>query len=74
MSKRGADFFQKWLTNNIPASGLVDPNTLSVAELTQKLFADAKALGITDREIEGQSGSAYEVILHTLLPGSGQAD
>jgi len=41
MSKRGADFLQKWLSNNIPASGTVSPDDLSVAELAQKLFADA---------------------------------
>ena len=74
MSKRGADFLQKWLSNNVPASGTITPNTVSVAELTQKLFADARALGITGEEIEEQSGSAYEVILHTLLPEAGEAD
>jgi hypothetical protein len=53
MSTRGTDFLDKWISN--PKRLGVD--VISVAELTQKLFADAKALGIGSVEIEG---SVYE--------------
>ena len=35
----------------------VGADIISVAELTQKLFADAKALGINSVEIEEETGS-----------------
>lgn len=48
------------------------PNTvgsgiISIAELTQELFADAKALGIKTTEIEEDSGSAYEAVLNAIV-------
>jgi len=51
MSTRGTDFLDKWISN--PKRLGVD--VISVAELTQKLFADAKALGSVEIE-----GSVYE--------------
>lgn len=62
MSKRGIDFLYKWLGANVPET-VGGADIISVAELTQKLFADAKAIGITSAEIEEDTGSVYEAIL-----------
>ncbi|BCH01259.1 hypothetical protein MesoLj131b_32580 [Mesorhizobium sp. 131-2-5] len=64
MSKRGTDFLYKWISANI--SETVDADVLSVAELTQKLFADAKALGIGSVEIEEDTGSVYNAIFDAI--------
>ncbi|MET3597782.1 hypothetical protein ABID26_007208 [Mesorhizobium shonense] len=61
MSESGAEFFGKWITDNV-MSGNVGADIISVAELTAKLFADAKAAGISEDEIEEEIGSAYEAI------------
>ncbi len=58
MSTRGTDFLDKWFLANVPNT--VGADVISVAELTQKLFADAKALGIGSVEIEEDVGSAIE--------------
>ena len=65
MSARGRKFFQQWLSNNLPDT--VGANIISVSELTHKLFADAKALGIRSTEIEEDTGSVYEAILDALV-------
>jgi hypothetical protein len=65
MSARGAKFFQQWLSNNLPNT--VGANIISVSELTHKLFADAKALGISSTEIEEDIGSVYEAILNAIV-------
>ncbi|TPK00975.1 DUF768 domain-containing protein [Mesorhizobium sp. B2-5-9] len=39
----------------------------SVAELTQKLFADAKKVGISSTEIEEGAGSVYEAVLDAIV-------
>jgi hypothetical protein len=65
MSKRGADFFGKWITDNV-MRGNVGADIISVAELTTKLFANAKAAGIQEHEIEDEVGSAYEAILAAI--------
>ncbi|TIW79637.1 MAG: DUF768 domain-containing protein, partial [Mesorhizobium sp.] len=46
---------------------------VSVAELTSKLFADARAAGISEEEIEEEIGSAYEAILAAIV-GSEKSD
>ncbi len=51
--------------NNVPET--VGADIISVAELTQKLFADAKAIGIGSVEIEEDTGSVYEVILDAIV-------
>ncbi|ESY89842.1 DUF768 domain-containing protein [Mesorhizobium sp. LNHC209A00] len=61
MSRRGTDFLYNWISANVPAT--VGANIISVAELMQKLFADAKAIGISSTEIEEDSGSVSEAIL-----------
>ena len=65
MSTRGTDFLYKWIGANVPET--VGADVISVAELTQKLFADAKALGISSVEIEEDAGSVYETILDAIV-------
>lgn len=52
MSKRGAEFFGKWIPEN-GMRGNVGADIISVAELTMKLFANAKAAG------DGTQDAAY---------------
>ena len=73
MSARGTRFFHQWLSNNLPKT--VGANIISVSELTHKLFADAKALGIRSTEIEEDTGSVYEAIMDaTVHHEAGLAD
>ncbi|PZV35866.1 DUF768 domain-containing protein [Mesorhizobium kowhaii] len=65
MSARGTDFLYKWISNNVPET--VGSDMISVAELTQKLFADAKAVGIGSTEIEEDTSSVYEAILDAIV-------
>ena len=65
MSTRGVNFLHKWISSNVPET--VGADLISVAELTQKLFADAKSLGIFSTEIEENTGSVYEVILDAIV-------
>ena len=69
MSTRGINFLHKWLSSNVPET--VSADVLSVAELTQKLFADAKAIGISSVEIEEDTGSVYETILDAIVHRDG---
>ena len=69
MSTRGTNFLHKWLSSNVPET--VGADVLSVAELTQKLFADAKAIGISSVEIEEDTGSVYETILDAIVHRDG---
>ncbi|WP_374940385.1 hypothetical protein [Mesorhizobium sp. INR15] len=46
----------------------VGSDVISVAELTQKLFADAKAVGISSTEIEEDvGGSIYQTIFDAIV-------
>ncbi|MBZ9739990.1 MULTISPECIES: hypothetical protein [unclassified Mesorhizobium] len=65
MSTRGVNFLDKWLSCNV--SGLASSDVISVAEAIQKLFADAKAIGITSTEIEEETGSIYETVLDAIV-------
>ncbi|WP_348642045.1 hypothetical protein [Mesorhizobium sp. M8A.F.Ca.ET.142.01.1.1] len=42
-------------------------DVISIAELAQQLFADAKAVGISSAEIEEDTESAYEAILDAIV-------
>ncbi|OBQ96262.1 DUF768 domain-containing protein [Mesorhizobium sp. WSM3866] len=66
MSERGAEFFGEWITDNV-LRGSVGADIISVAELTTKLFTDARVAGISEREIEEETGSAYEAILAAIV-------
>ena len=65
MSTRGTNFLHQWISQNVPETTSSD--IISVAELTQKLFADAKAIGISSTEIEENTGSVYETILDAIV-------
>lgn len=65
MSRRGTDFLYKWIGANVPATAGAE--IISVAELTQKLFADAKSIGISITEIEEDTGSVYEAIMDAIV-------
>ncbi|WP_095203223.1 DUF768 domain-containing protein [Mesorhizobium carmichaelinearum] len=65
MSTRGTNFLDQWIRSNVPRT--VGADIISVAELTQKLFADAKAIGISSTEIEEDTGSVYEAILDAIV-------
>ncbi|PZV34391.1 DUF768 domain-containing protein [Mesorhizobium kowhaii] len=65
MSTRGTDFLYQWIGANVPKTAVSD--IISVADLTQKLFADAKAIGISSTEIEEDTGSVYEAILDAIV-------
>lgn len=65
MSTRGTDFLDQWIRNEVPET--VGADVISVAELTRKLFADAKALGISEKEIEDDTGSVYQAILDAIV-------
>ncbi|PBC20214.1 MULTISPECIES: DUF768 domain-containing protein [unclassified Mesorhizobium] len=65
MSQRGVDFLYKWISANVPETSGAD--IISVAELTQQLFADAKAVGLSSTEIEEDTGSVYEAILDAVV-------
>ncbi|UVK49535.1 DUF768 domain-containing protein (plasmid) [Mesorhizobium sp. AR07] len=69
MSTRGTNFLHQWLSNNL--SGIVSSDVISVAEAIQKLFADAKALGISSTEIEDETGSVYETVLDAIVHHDG---
>lgn len=65
MSTRGVNFLHKWISNVVPER--VGTDVISVAELTQELFADAKAVGISSAEIEEDTGSVYEKIWDAVV-------
>ncbi|WP_312037257.1 DUF768 domain-containing protein [Mesorhizobium caraganae] len=58
-------FFVQMDWPNVPATAGAD--VISIAELTQKLFEDAKAIGISSNEIEEATGSVYEAIRNAIL-------
>lgn len=66
MSERGAAYYRKWITDNV-MRGSVGADIISVAELTAKLFTDARAAGISEHEIEDEIGSPYEAILAAIV-------
>ncbi|MBZ9799425.1 hypothetical protein [Mesorhizobium sp. ES1-4] len=51
--------------NNVPEATAAD--VISVEELTHKLIADAKALGIKRGEIDEEVGSLYRTILDAIV-------
>ncbi|TGS82424.1 DUF768 domain-containing protein [Mesorhizobium sp. M3A.F.Ca.ET.174.01.1.1] len=65
MSERGAEFYSKWITDNV-MHGSVGADIISVAGLTAKLFTDARTAGISEHEIEEEIGSAYAAILTAI--------
>lgn len=65
MSERGAKFLRQWLMNNM--SGIVGANVVTLAEATQKLLSDAKAIGIRSEELKQDNASTYEAVLDAIV-------
>ena len=65
MSSRGINFLDQWLANNVPETTKAD--VISVDELTHKLIADAKSLGIKRGEIDEEVDSLYRTILDAIV-------
>ncbi|KRB26348.1 DUF768 domain-containing protein [Mesorhizobium sp. Root172] len=65
MSTRGINFLDRWIANNVPKTATAD--VVSVDELTHKLIADAKALGIKRLEIDEEVDSLYRTILDAIV-------
>jgi len=65
MSTRGVNFLDQWLSDNL--AGIIGHDIISVAEAIEKLFADAKAIGISSTEIEEDTGSVYETVLDAIV-------
>ncbi|QIA21501.1 DUF768 domain-containing protein [Mesorhizobium sp. AA22] len=65
MSTRGVNFLDQWIRSKVPET--VGTDVISVSELTQMLFTDAKAAGIGSSEIEEDVGSVYEVIFDAIV-------
>ncbi|TRC98391.1 DUF768 domain-containing protein [Mesorhizobium sp. WSM4303] len=72
MSTRGTDFLCRWISTNVPETAGAD--IISAAELTQKLFAGAKAIGISSVEIEEDTGSVYETILDAIVRSDAEGE
>ncbi len=65
MSTRGINFLDRWIASNIPETATAD--AVSVSELTHKLFADAKALGIKREEIDEEVSSLYRTLVDAIV-------
>ncbi|CCV15397.1 DUF768 domain-containing protein [Mesorhizobium sp. STM 4661] len=65
MSKRGIDFLHKRIENNVPETAKAD--VVSIDELTHKLIADAKSVGIKRGEIDEEVDSLYRTILDAVV-------
>lgn len=71
MSTRGISFLHKWITNEVPETA--PPDAVFIAELTHKLFADAKAVGIKRIEIDEDVESLYRVFVEAIAHLGGGA-
>ncbi|TPK00959.1 DUF768 domain-containing protein [Mesorhizobium sp. B2-5-9] len=65
MSTRGVNFLEQWIANNVPET--INADGISVDELTHKLTADAKAIGIKRVEIDEEVDSLYRTILDAVV-------
>ena len=65
MSARGINFLDQWIASNVPETAKAD--VVSVDGLTQKLIADAKALGIKRGEIDEEVDSLYRTIVDAIV-------
>jgi len=71
MSTRGVNFLHTWISSNLDRVESFD--IISVADLVQTLFADAKAAGISSNELEEETGSVYQAVLEAIMHRSGGA-
>jgi hypothetical protein len=65
MSTRGINVLDRWIANNIPETATAD--AVSVSELTHKLFADAKALGIKRQVFDEEVSSLYRTLVDAIV-------
>ncbi|UVK57354.1 DUF768 domain-containing protein (plasmid) [Mesorhizobium sp. AR02] len=65
MSTRGINFLDQWIANKVPETTKAD--VISVDELTHKLIADAKSVGIKRGEIGEEVDSLYGRILDAIV-------
>jgi hypothetical protein len=65
MRTRGINFLDRWIANNVPETTKAD--VISVEELTDKLLADADAVGIMRIEIDEEVDSLYRTILDAIV-------
>lgn len=65
MSTRGINFLDRWIANNIPETATAD--AVSVSEITHRLFADAKALGIKRQVIDEEVSSLYRTLVDAIV-------
>lgn len=65
MSTRGVNFLHEWLRDNLAT--IAGADVISVAEAIQKMFREAKLLGISSEEIEEETGSVYETVLDAIV-------
>ncbi|TJV92587.1 MAG: DUF768 domain-containing protein [Mesorhizobium sp.] len=65
MSARGITFLHKWIANSVPKTAR--PDVISINELTHKLFADAKSVGIRREEIDEEADSLFRTILNAIV-------
>ena len=65
MSTRGVNFLDQWITENIPETSQAD--AVSLSELTNRLFADAKAMGIKREEVDEEVASVYRVLVDAVI-------
>ena len=65
MSTRGINFLDQWIANNVPET--VKADIISIDELTHKLLADAKSVGIKRGEIDQEVDSLYRAILDAIV-------
>ncbi|WP_322414075.1 DUF768 domain-containing protein [Mesorhizobium huakuii] len=65
MSTRGINFLHQWIQNNVPETAKSD--TVSISEITHKLFSDAKALSIKREEIDEEVDSLYRTLFDWIV-------
>ena len=65
MSTRGINFLNLWLASNVPETAKAAE--ISDDDLSNKLVADAKALGIKRGEIDEEVHSLYRAILDAIV-------
>ncbi|WP_245463247.1 MULTISPECIES: hypothetical protein [unclassified Mesorhizobium] len=64
MSRRGLDFFDKWLTEHLPNVLTDDP--VAVSDLADEMMKAAAREGIAAGEIDEEVDSVFEVIFEAL--------
>ncbi|OHV69422.1 hypothetical protein LCM4577_22810 [Mesorhizobium sp. LCM 4577] len=64
MSRRGLDFFDRWMAEHLPNVLTDDP--LAVSDLADEMMKAARREGIPASEIEEEVDSVFEVIFEAL--------